>query len=140
MTFLRTELFVLKKKILNCKRSLRLRRRDQTKYASSIYFLCYLNYFISQLTALMAEREQAFRAGGAELRAKEDEFIRSKKGLEKEMEQLRREIRVDPGQTTKLHGRDKELKNMEVSRTKSHILDSLSKRPSLGSCYMFSMP
>ena len=74
----------------------------------------------SQLTALMAEREHAFRAGGAELRAKEDEFIRSKKGLEKEMEQLRREIRVDPGQTTKLHGRDKELKNMEVSRQKSH--------------------
>ena len=89
----------------------------------------------------MAEREHALRAGGAELRAKEDEFIRSKKGLEKEMEQLKREIRVDPGQTTKLHGRDKELKNMEVSRTQSYILDSLlSKRPSLGSCYMFNMP
>ena len=67
----------------------------------------------------MAEREHAFRAGGAELRAKEDEFIRSKKGLEKEMELLKREIRVDPGQT-KLHGRDKELKNMEVSQQKSH--------------------
>jgi len=68
----------------------------------------------NELTALMAEREHAFRAGGAELRAKEDEFIRSKKGLEKEMEQLKREIRVDLGQTTKLHGRDKELKNMEA--------------------------
>ena len=88
----------------------------------------------------MAEREQVLRAGGAELRAKEDEFIRSKKGLEKEVEQLKREIRVDPGQTTKLHGRDKELKNMEVSRTKLYILDSLSNRPSLGSRYMFNMP
>jgi hypothetical protein len=96
---------------------------------------------ISQLTTLMAEREQAFRTGGAELRVKEDEFIRSKKGLEKEMEQLKREIRVDLGQTTKLHGRDKELKNMEVSRTKSHILDTLlSNRPYIGSCYMFNMP
>lgn len=87
-----------------------------------IYLLPFLSYlFISQLTALMAEREHALRTGGAELRAKEDEFIRSKKGLEKEMEQLKREIRVDPGQTTKLHGRDKELKNMEVSRTQSHF-------------------
>lgn len=78
----------------------------------------------------MAEREHAFRAGGAELRAKEDEFIRSKKGLEREVEQLKKEIRVDPGQTTKLHGRDKELKNMEVSRQKLYIFDSLlSKRP-----------
>lgn len=67
------------------------------------------------MTTLMAEREQALRTGAAELRAKEDEFIRSKKVLEKEMEQLKKEIRVDSGQT-KLHGRDKELKNMEVSR------------------------
>jgi hypothetical protein len=30
---------------------------------------------------------------------------------------------------------------MEVSRTKSHTLDALlSKRPSLGSRYMFNMP
>jgi hypothetical protein len=80
-------------------------------------YLFYLlsELFISQLTTLMAEREHALRAGGAELRAKEDEFIRSKKVLEKEMEQLKKEVRVDSGQT-KLHGRDKELKNMEVSR------------------------
>ena len=79
-------------------------------------FILLSELFISfQLTSLMAEREHSFRAGGAELRAKEDEFIRSKKGLEKEMEQLKKEMRVDPGQTTKLHGRDKELKNMEVS-------------------------
>lgn len=112
---LRRRLFVLKGRILNCKRSLRLRGQDQPKYALYIYFFSYVVLFISQLHALMAEREHTFRVGGAELRAKEDEFIRSKKGLEKEMEQLKREVRVDPGQTTKLHGRDKELKNMEVS-------------------------
>jgi hypothetical protein len=92
-----------------------------------VYLFPLLSYlFIPQLTALMAERELAFRAGGAELRAKEDEFIRSKKGLEKEMEQLKREIRVDPGQTTTLHGRDKELKNMEVSRLNRIYLNLFS--------------
>ena len=65
----------------------------------------------------MAEREHSLQTKRAELRAQEDEFIRSKKGLEKEMEQLKKEIRVDSSQT-KLHGRDKELKNMEVSRRK----------------------
>jgi len=67
----------------------------------------------NELTTSIAEREQSLRVGGAELRAKEDEFIRSKRMLEKEMEQLKKEIRVDSGQT-KLHGRDKELKNMEA--------------------------
>ena len=88
----------------------------------------------------MAEREHALRAGGAELRAKEDEFVRSKKILEKEMEQLKKELRVDSGQT-KLQGRDKELKNIEVSGWKSHVLECLlSKYLSLGSCHMFNMP
>lgn len=89
----------------------------------------------------MAEREHAFQSKRAELRAKEDEFIRIQKGLEKEMEQLKKEIRVDSSQT-KLHGRDKELKNMEVSRRKLLILILFltGTRPSLGSRYMFNMP
>ena len=47
MKLLRRGLFVLKGKILNCKRSLRLRGRDQTKYASSVYFFGILFIYFS---------------------------------------------------------------------------------------------
>ncbi|KAF8813812.1 BRE1-domain-containing protein [Phlegmacium glaucopus] len=67
----------------------------------------------NEMTALTAEREQALQTKRTEFRAKEDEVIRFKKELEREMEQLKKEIRVDSSQT-KLHGRDKELKNMEA--------------------------
>ena len=86
--------------------------------------------FISQLTTLMAEREHALETKRRELGAKEDEFIRSKKELEREMEQLKKESRVDSSQT-KLHGRDKELKNMEVSRGKLVFQTSFLSTPHL---------
>jgi len=113
-------------------------RFNEVCFIYSIYLLPEL--FIFQMTALTAEREQALQIKRKEFRAKEDEFIRSKKELEREMEQLKKEIRVDSSQT-KFHGRDKELKNMEVGRRISLILIYfLARRPSLGSCYMFNMP
>jgi len=42
----------------------------------------------------MAERETFLQAKRAELRAKEDDFIRSKKELEKQITQLKKEIKL----------------------------------------------
>lgn len=95
-------------------------RSNEVCFTHLFYLLSEL--FILQLTALMAERERTLQTKRTELRIKEDELIRSKKGLEREIEQLKKEVRVDSSQT-RPHGRDKELKNMEVSGRKSGILN-----------------
>ena len=68
------------------------------------------------MTLLFNERESYLHARRSELRTKEDDFIRTKKDLEKQIAQLRKEIKVESGSSsTTKDPVTVELKRLRVS-------------------------
>lgn len=71
--------------------------------------------FFIQLTVLFNERENFLQMKRKELRLKEDDFIRNKKDLERQIAQLKRDtesqkVQIKPGAV------DTELENLRVSK------------------------
>lgn len=69
---------------------------------------------IAKLTNLFNERENALHTKRKELRAKEDEFIRIKKDLERQITQAKRETELLKS-NSKPGSVDSELDNLRVS-------------------------
>ena len=66
-----------------------------------------------KLTSAYTERENALQSKRKELRAKEDEFIRHKKDLERQMAQVKRKAESQKNQS-KPTATDNELENLRV--------------------------
>jgi len=67
-----------------------------------------------KVTGAYTERENALQSKRKELRAKEDEFIRYKKDLERQMAQIKREAESQRNQSKPV-AVDNELENLRVS-------------------------
>ncbi len=61
------------------------------------------------------ERESYLHSRRSDLRAKEDDFIRTKKDLEKQIAQLRKDTKVDLSNSSKSDPISVELKALRVS-------------------------
>lgn len=68
---------------------------------------------LMELTNAYTERENALQSKRKELRTKEDEFIRHKKDLERQMAQVKREAELQRNQS-KPTAVDSELENLRV--------------------------
>jgi len=69
---------------------------------------------ISKLTNLFNERENILQTKRKELRAKEDEFVRITKDMEKQITQARREVELHKS-NSRSNIADSELDNLRVS-------------------------
>lgn len=69
---------------------------------------------LPQLTALFNDRETFLQMKRKELRSKEDDFLRHKRDLERQLAQLKREVDLPRNQNKPVTG-DSELENLRVS-------------------------
>ncbi|KDR75197.1 hypothetical protein GALMADRAFT_69292 [Galerina marginata CBS 339.88] len=69
---------------------------------------------VHELNLLFNERESYLHVRRSELRTREDDFIRAKKDLEKQIAHLRTETRVDMGSSSKSDPVDVELKRLRA--------------------------
>ncbi|KAF8160794.1 BRE1 E3 ubiquitin ligase-domain-containing protein [Crassisporium funariophilum] len=67
----------------------------------------------NDLKGKFTERENSLQARKAECRSKEDEYVRFKKDLEKQMSQVKRDSRIETGQT-KSQGKDRSSQDAQA--------------------------